>query len=281
MRSNLATGVVSGVLALVVTSAGGCGSAVLNKGSDGGGGTGGASAGGMTGSGGAATGAGGSLDSGHGDALSDTVDAGADTAVDALPTCAGTTCSVVFASDSSWPAYDGDPATNLSANKLGAAQPVCLNATSPPSCPTGALIYGHAGVGWAFSLASIPGAVWIWGPGIAVTDVPDLKQFYFSRTFNLGLGPTGTISISADDKARVVVNGVDVDGVGSTTDETQAGLSNTMLTTFDLSTALHPGTNTITIAAQNGPASFGGCTGSCTYATNPAGVVFGGTLSYH
>jgi hypothetical protein len=60
-----------------------------------------------------------------------------------------------------------------------------------------------------------------------------------------------------------------------------AAMSNTSLTTLDISAALHPGTNTITIAAQNGPASFGGCTSPCTYQMNPAGVVFGGTLSYH
>jgi hypothetical protein len=143
------------------------------------------------------------------------------------------------------------------------------------------LLYGDPNAGWSFSLASIPGAQWIWGAGVAATDTADLKLFYFSRTFNLGLGPTGTIMIAADDKARVLVNGTDVDGIGSVSDITLAGMANSHLTTIDISGALHAGTNTITISAQNGPASFAGCATSCTYASNPAGVVFGGTLSYH
>ena len=97
----------------------------------------------------------------------------------------------------------------------------------------------------------------------------------------MGLGPTGTIAIAADDKARVLVNGTDVDGIGSVSDVTLAGMANARLTTIDISGALHAGTNTITISAQNGPSSFAGCPTSCTYSMNPAGVVFGGTFSYH
>ena len=36
----------------------------------------------------------------------------------------------------------------------------------------------------------------------------------------------------------------------------------------------------VTIEAQNGPAYFSGLCSTCTYALNPAGVVFGGTLTY-
>jgi hypothetical protein len=228
--------------------------------------------GGATGTGGAPGTGGSKADAGPGDTA---------TGTDALPTCSGATCSVTFVSDSSWGAYDGDPAITPSARNLGMAQPICLNATSPPSCPTGALLYGNLGTGWAFSLATIAGAEWIWGPGIAASDVADLRRFYFSRVFIVGLAPIGQITIAADDMARVVVNGIDVNGVGSVTDITLAAQSNTMLSTFDISTALHPGANTITIGAQNGPASYAGCTPSCNYAMNPAGVVFGGTLSYH
>ena len=40
------------------------------------------------------------------------------------------------------------------------------------------------------------------------------------------------------------------------------------------------GRNVITIRAQNGSAFFSGCPTICTYATNPAGVVFGGSLTF-
>ena len=273
---------LAGALAAAIVA--GCGSATLKPGAggaDGGGGsagvvgTGGAPAGtgGATGAGGAATDAGTSPDVPAGD-----TGAGSP---DALPTCTGTICTVAFGSDGTWPAYDGDPTVMPAARNLGFAQPVCLNATSPPSCPGGALLYGVVGAGWSFSLTSIPGARWIWSPGIAANDLSDLRKVYFSRSFSLGLAPAGQISIGADDAARVVVNGTDVGGVGSVSDISLASMANSSLTTIDLSVALHPGTNTITIAAQNGPVSFAGCAAPCTYQMNPAGVVFGGTLSYH
>src|SRR5262245_2512226 len=102
-------------------------------------------------------------------------------------------CGVSFASGPDWAAYDEDPATNADPHELGMARHVCLNATSPPNCPAGALTYGFA-AGWGFSLASIPGAHWIWGPGVAATDVADLKRFYFVHRFDLGQRPSGWIS---------------------------------------------------------------------------------------
>jgi hypothetical protein len=286
MRKSLGSrGYVAWALAIATVSTGGCGSATLKA--DAGGHAGSMDAGqaaGATGTAGTtgtagATGTAGTTGAGGATPDAGPVDTGAGSA-DALPACAGTTCSVTFASDVTWPAYDADPATPA-AHSLGFARTVCLNSTSPPSCPGGALLYGDNATGWSFSLASIPGAIWVWAPGIVPTDVSDLYKVYLSRTFSVGLAPTGQINIAADDSARVLVNGTDVGGVGSISDVNQAGISNTRLTTIDLSVALHPGTNTITIAAQNGPASFAGCTGSCTYLMNPAGVVFGGTLSYH
>jgi len=281
-------GLLVGTAAIALAvGASACGTTTLKTHPDGGN-----QAGGTTGAGGStANGAGGTTDTGGGGSAGTTGVGGGpggatgaggqvDAAVDVLPTCAGTICSVAFASDASWPTYDGDPASTPTAHVGGSAQPVCLNQTAPPSCPPGALLYGHPG-GWSFSLASIPGAEWVWAPGIAATDISDLRKVYLSRTFSLGTAPGGQISIAADDSARVLVNGTDVGGVGSITDVTIAGTSNTRLTTIDISVALHPGSNTITIAAQNGPASFAGCPTSCTYQMNPAGVVFGGTLSYH
>jgi hypothetical protein len=101
------------------------------------------------------------------------------------------------------------------------------------------------------------------------------------RSFILGDRPGGRLSVAADDAAEVRVNGRILDTVGSVTDIAEASISNSRLTTFDLTPLLVTGPNTITIAAQNGPASFGGCPSSCAYSGNPAGVVFGGSITYH
>jgi len=141
--------------------------------------------------------------------------------------------------------------------------------------------YGFGAAAWSFSLAAIPGAYWVWGPGITPTDIADLKRFYFVHTFALGRSPSGWLSIGADDAAEIRVNGRTIGTIGSVTDIQLASVANTRLATFDLAPALVPGMNTITIAAQNGPSSFAGCAGACTYASNPAGSVFGGSLTYH
>jgi hypothetical protein len=200
--------------------------------------------------------------------------------VDAAPPGCDGECKLSFASGADWLAYDDDPASNPGAKKLGAAQPVCLNPMAPPSCPAGALIYGFGGNGWSFSLLTVPDAVWIWGPGLSPADPADLKKFFFSRVFTLGSAPTGRISIAADDAAEVRINGKVLDSIGSVTEVSEASISNSRLTTFDLTRLLVPGSNTITIAAQNGPPSFGGCAPACPYSGNPAGVVFGGSFTY-
>jgi hypothetical protein len=197
-----------------------------------------------------------------------------------MASCDGS-CTIRFASGAEWTAYDGDPAQSPAPHALGPAQAVCLNAMSPPSCPAGAVLYGFAGNAWAQDLLIVPDAVWIWGPGVTGAGEADLKKFFFARTFKLGEMPSGRITISADDAAEVRVNGVTIDTVGSVTDQSEAAISNSTLTTFDLSPRLRPGLNTITIAAQNGPASFASCPTSCTYMNNPAAVVFGGSLTYH
>ena len=82
--------------------------------------------------------------------------------------------------------------------------------------------------------------------------------------------------ISADDFGSVAVNGFQVGTVGSTTNIVLAG-QQANLATLDLSSFLHPGLNTIAVTVQNG--LFGGCT-NCSFAQNPAGAVFGGSLSF-
>jgi hypothetical protein len=81
--------------------------------------------------------------------------------------------------------------------------------------------------------------------------------------------------ISADDFASIAVNGAQVGTVGSTSNATLAGQKSN-LATFDLSSFLHSGVNTIAVTVQNG--AF--CT-NCNFAQNPGGAVFGGSLSFN
>jgi hypothetical protein len=238
----------------------GCGSTNLKNPDAGSGGTTGSNSGGATG-----TGSGGATEM--------------DAAVDALPACTGT-CVVPFASSSDWAAYDDDPVTNPAAQRLGNAQPVCLNATSPPNCPPGAFLYSF-GAGWGLSLAATPGALWVWGPDITLTAPADLKRFVFVNTFVVGASPAGSISVAVDDFAEIHVNGRVVGHTGSVTDVNAASQANSSLAAFDLAPYLVPGSNTIAVVGQNGPSSFAGCPSACTYNMNPAGVVFGGALTYH
>jgi len=112
--------------------------------------------------------------------------------------------------------------------------------------------------------------------------VADLKFAVFERTFQLGAGPAGRIDVGADDFVEVRVNGTTVGTCGSVTNGNTAGLCQSTGASFDLSSFLHPGANTLTVVGQNGPASFAGCASPpCTYVSNLAGVIFGGTLSSH
>jgi len=186
----------------------------------------------------------------------------------------GTTGPVSFVSDTSWQVYNTDPALG-SRTLLGFAQFVCLTATIPSSCPAGATIYGHSTGGWSSDVSSIPGAHWIWAPGINGTTAPaEFNQFYFSKSFQLnGTNPIGLISISADDFAEVRVNGHIVGSIGSISNYSTAAQAQASLTTFNLTPFLRAGPNILTVRAENGP--FGICCPS-NYAGNPAGVVFGG-----
>lgn len=168
-----------------------------------------------------------------------------------------------FASDPTW---------------LPASQNVCLNASSPNPCPAGATLYGYPFSGWTANLSTIPGATWIWAAGITGTTVPAFPaEFTFSKSFSiLGLPLGGSISVAADDFAAVLVNGALVGMIGSRTNATLAGAASSSLTTFDIGSYLLPGTNLITVEGANG--NFG-C-GAGAYSCNPAGVVFGGSLSF-
>ena len=96
------------------------------------------------------------------------------------------------------------------------------------------------------------------------------------KGFVLGSGDTGSLVISVDDMALVFVNETLAGTVGSVIDMNAAGTAHTVATTIDLTPVLRTGFNLITIAAEDGP--FGGS--PYTYAQNPAGVVFEGTLRW-
>ncbi len=157
------------------------------------------------------------------------------------------------------------------------SQHVCLNASNPRTCPSDAILYNRPSSGWRADLSSIPGANWIWAPGIT-GDSPSasLAQFSFQKTFHLpGIPLSGSISVAADDFAEIVINGNSAGIIGSITNKSLASVAQTSLHVFDVTTFLLTGNNTIKIVGRNGPEWFGG---GSTYNGNPAGVVFGGLL---
>jgi sugar lactone lactonase YvrE len=167
---------------------------------------------------------------------------------------------ITFGSDPTWTVLD------TGGSDVGLAQNVCLGPFQGFSCPPGATGYGYGGGGWTANLNGIPGATWIWAPGITgATSGADSGAYFFRKDFFLAGTPTsGSISIAADNSATVLVNGITAGSVNT----------QTALSTFDIASYLVAGRNTITIAAQNLPI---GCP-TCTYQQNPAGVVFGGAI---
>jgi hypothetical protein len=159
---------------------------------------------------------------------------------------------------------------------------VCLNESSPPNCPSDATIYGHPAVGWQADLSPIPGATWIWAPSIdGSTEGADRAAFVFEKTILVPGTPTGgVIYVAVDDLARIFINGSLVGSWGSVTDPAVSILAQNNLTSFDITSFLQEGRNVIDVGGRNGPRSFAGCSDPCTYAQNPAGVVFGGLITY-
>ena len=127
----------------------------------------------------------------------------------------------------------------------------------------------------------------MWAPSItAATSPADLAKYAFSRTFHLPGSPVaGSIQIAADDFAEIRVNGMSVGSIGSVTDISLAvDAGQTTFHPFDLTQYLRPGSNTITIIGQNGPAwytcGFPDCTeGPTSYHQNAAMVIFAGSLT--
>ena len=171
-----------------------------------------------------------------------------------------------FASGTTWTVYSDYPGEGQASTELGTAQLVCLSAAG---CPAGATDYGSPfGGAWTSNLSSIPGAGWIWRPGVTgATPNADFDEAVFATTFVLAGRPaSGWIDIAVDDSAEIRVNGEVVGSIGR-------GAYGS-LTRFDLSAFLRPGHNTLAIKATNGP-----WCGTCPFSQDPAGVVFGGTIA--
>jgi hypothetical protein len=193
-------------------------------------------------------------------------------------------CFLAFASGPTWPSFDGPPVPSggaLHGASLGPARDVCLNAGFPVDCPADAVDYGYLGAGWTAG-AALAGS-WIWRGDVTPMAPADLAFAVFETSFSLGSAPAGTITIGTDDSATVYVNGTSIATVGSVVGASAASMSSTSATSFDLTPALHAGTNTITVVGQNGPASFAGGCGAdgCNYSQNPAGVVFAGSFTWN
>jgi hypothetical protein len=136
--------------------------------------------------------------------------------------------------------------------------------------------------GWTADLSSIPGAIWIWAPGITGANYPaDLMTYWFSKTVYLPSKPlSATLSIAVDDYAEIYINGSLAGATGSVTDASAARTAQSSLAAFAIAQYLQKGANQIMIRAQNGPAGFAGCGYACPYSVNTAGVVFGATAKF-
>lgn len=189
-----------------------------------------------------------------------------------------------LASGPDWPSFDGD-LSGSDGGSRGPARLVCVSATVPPSCPAAALAYRAPGApagGWTATSSLAPTARWIWRGDVAPDGLADLRFAVFERTFELGAGPSGQLQVAADDLVEVRVNGSSVGGCGSVTDTGPASACQSTGATLELTPWLRPGLNTVTVVGQNGPSAFAGCPAPpCTYASNLAGVLFGGYLSSH
>jgi hypothetical protein len=187
--------------------------------------------------------------------------------------------TILLLSGSDWPWFPGGLG-GVDGGSLGSAGLVCVTADIPSKCPAGAVIYKPGATDVAGWSASYPGALWIWRGDVTPDAIGDLQFALFQRTFALGSKPTGSIQIAADDFAEVLVNGTVAGSTGSITDESVAWQGQNNLTSVDLTAYLVEGANTITVVAQNGPATFtGGACSPCPYSYNTAGVVFGGMLT--
>jgi hypothetical protein len=192
-----------------------------------------------------------------------------------------------FGSDRNWLVFTDIPtsATRQGPAFVGKAQRVCLNALAPSPCPSDATLYGWPGsIGWTADLTPIPDAKWIWAPGVTGATTPaDDAQYVFAHDVSIprrAVVAEAVIYVSADDMAAVYVNGALIGTVGSITNGADSLFAQNNLTRFAFTGSVAGGRNVVAVVGTNGPARFGGCPAACSYAQNPAGVVFGGYVRY-
>ncbi|HSS99688.1 MAG TPA: hypothetical protein VLK33_21790 [Terriglobales bacterium] len=177
------------------------------------------------------------------------------------------TSQELVTSDTTWTVTDSN------GNSLGNAQNVCLNATAPANCPTGATSYGYAGNAWTATLPAQGGTpTWIWAPGIKGSTSPAGHQvFTFQKNFYLCFDPNqdpnaATVSLAADDNAQVFINGNAMATATSTTWATA--------TTINVpKNLLGKGLNTIAVTVTNAATPVDPNCTTDTYKCNPAGFV--------
>ena len=164
--------------------------------------------------------------------------------------------TVLINTDTSWVVFDSS-----NNNFVGGAQDVCLTTGEPPSCPSGATLYGYNWSGWLD-----PGSVaqWIWAPNVSGATSPAYPaEFTFVKYFTLVAPTGGTVAVASDNSAEVLLNGVSV--LSSTTPGPIFADANIA------AASLKNGQNEIKIKAQNGPNPEDCASG--LYQCNPAGVV--------
>jgi PKD repeat protein len=168
--------------------------------------------------------------------------------------------TILFASDETW-----------------GGQRICISSVPIWPCPSGVTSWGYPYAGaWPAGLSAIPGASWVWTAGLNGYSVPAYPATAsFTKSFNVPGSPTAAaILIAADDSAAIFVNGSQAGSVGGTV--AGAPDAKDFLRSFNITPYLHAGTNTITVQGFNG--DFGCRTGP--FWCNPAGVVFGGSITY-
>ena len=209
--------------------------------------------------------------------------------------CTPGNCTVAFASDASWSSFAGtrsqEGASYSKGALLGPARYVCANDATPANCPAGALLYKHlpprrspldednppASQGWRGN-RDFPEAYWIWRADVLPAAAAPFAVVVLEKSFVLGARPSGTMQIAVDDFAQVFVNHTSVGSLGSVVYVSVAWKAQNEPTVLDLTPALHAGSNTITVVAQNGP--FACDAAQCPYSQDPAGVVFDGTFRW-
>ena len=117
-----------------------------------------------------------------------------------------------FASGTTWTVYSDYPGEGQASTELGTAQLVCLSAAG---CPAGATDYGSPfGGAWTSNLSSIPGAGWIWRPGVTgATPNADFPTRPCSRRRSCSpAGRRAVYDIAVDDSAEMHASTAEVVG---------------------------------------------------------------------